>query len=327
MRNKRKLVPSFITGNMRSSPSRQISCFPDTALPAANKQTSCTAPAHRSDSQVAQGFASSDPNRHGPSGAGRIAHSRDTHPTVPDAELRGRQHYEEGPPGVRLDVQRRLQTLQRAQQPLRPAAEEVHGCGFPAARSLGLGGSAPRPRDGLGTRGSERRRARGRQRIIPTAAQEKGSRGLPADLEPASLPRGGGGNGIGAAAEAESARRGRASGGLRPERGKRSQLSARRRQPRRLLPPASASPARSGCRCGGRRSGLRRHLPAPAPVPPPRPRAQRRPRGGGRGKRRGRGRPRRPPLAAATGPRGNDVRGGGGSAPTAPGAPCRGSPP
>lgn len=155
MRNKRKLVPSLISGNMRSRPSRRISCFPDTALPAANKQTSCTAPAHRSDSQVAQGFASSDPNRHGPSGAGRIAHSRDTHPTVPDAELRGRQHYEEGPPGVRLDVQRRLQTLQRAQQPLRPAAEEVHGCGFPAARSLGLGGErsppARRPRDqGLG---------------------------------------------------------------------------------------------------------------------------------------------------------------------------------
>lgn len=158
MRKKRTLVPILISGNVWCSLSRRISGFPYNALPAAS---SCTAPAHRSDSQAAQNSVSSDHNRCGPFGAGRIAHgrarrSRDTHPAVPDAELRRGQHCEEGPPGVRLDVQRWLQALQRAQQPLRPAAEEVHGCGFPAARSLGLGVErsppARRPRDhGLGT--------------------------------------------------------------------------------------------------------------------------------------------------------------------------------
>lgn len=86
-------------------------------------------------------------------------------------------------------------------------------------------------------------------------------------------------------------------------RGERSQLSAGRRQSRRLLPPAGASPARSGCRYGSRRSGLRRHLPAPAPVPPPRPERNSGPaaeEGGGSGGGAGRGGAHWPRLRDST---------------------------
>lgn len=61
----------------------------------------------------------------------------DTHPAVPDAQLRWGQHREESSLGIRLDMKRLLLGLQRTQKPLGPAAEKIHGCRFPSSREAG----------------------------------------------------------------------------------------------------------------------------------------------------------------------------------------------
>lgn len=83
-------------------------------------------------------------------GGGMVPGSREeeargsTYPTVPDAEASWGQYGEESPLGVGLNVERRLgRAPQRAEQPLGPAAQEIHG---PRGASDAAAPGGPRPR-------------------------------------------------------------------------------------------------------------------------------------------------------------------------------------
>lgn len=83
--------------------------------------------------------------RHRDAGRGRRGGGGSTHSAVPDAEAGRGQHCEESPLRVGLDVDRRLgRASHRAEQPLGPAAQEIHGPRG-AADAAAPGGPQPRP--------------------------------------------------------------------------------------------------------------------------------------------------------------------------------------